>query len=144
MLCAVTRPALLRQLPKLRWATTAPALPVPGDARGEFGALAADFAILDQELVPTFSRLDAEALRAQNTFRLQQLILIGGSAVATICGTVQAATHGSASWLGWIEAVLAGTLAGMAAWVRRGEAHQRYLTSRLKAERLRSEFFVFL
>jgi hypothetical protein len=42
------------------------------------------------------------------------------------------------------QAVLAGALAGLTVLVRSRRAQQGYLTARLKAERIRSEFFLFL
>jgi len=137
------KPALVRRLPKVVWRVPAAATPVPESARAEFPELAPDLAVLDDVLVPTFSRYDTQALRAQNDYRRQQLVLIGGSALATIFGVLQAASAGG-SVFGWSEAVLAGLLAPVAVAARGGRAHRRYLASRLKAERLRSEYFVFL
>jgi hypothetical protein len=46
--------------------------------------------------------------------------------------------------IGIAEALIAGALAGALTYVRGRGAQQEYLTSRLKAERLRAEYFVFL
>ena len=43
-----------------------------------------------------------------------------------------------------IGAVVAGLLAPLAIAARSGRSHRAYFTNRLKAERLRSEYFVFL
>src|SRR5262245_59780969 len=134
-------PALVRRFPKLVWRAQPTAAPVPETDRAEYGELTRDFELLDRLLVPTFGRYDARALKAQNQFRRQQIVLIPGSAVATILGVLQAASiDGSA--FAWTEAALAGLLAPVAA--RTGRAQRTYLSSRLKAERLRSEYFVFL
>jgi hypothetical protein len=42
------------------------------------------------------------------------------------------------------QAVLAGVLAGLTVLVRSRRAQQGYLTDRLKAEQIKSEFFLFL
>src|SRR3954469_19820585 len=103
----IERPALIRRLPSLRPRQGAADAPMPDDERAKYPEVAGDLAVLDAHLVPLFRRYDAEALAAQNTFRLQQVVLILGSATATICGTVQAATQGDATWLAWVEALLA-------------------------------------
>lgn len=112
--------------------------------RDAFPELADEFAVLDAELMETYRAFDQGALEAQNRFRLLRLLLLVGGALATVLGTVQAALHGGALVLGITEAVLAGLLAPLAVAARSGKSHQRYLTSRLKAERLRSEYFVYL
>lgn len=112
--------------------------------RASFPELTDEFAVLDAELMETFKAFDHDALEAQNRFRLLQLLLLVGGAVATVLGTVQAALHGGALALGVTGAVLAGLLAPLALAARSGKSHRRYLTSRLKAERLRSEYFVYL
>ena len=42
------------------------------------------------------------------------------------------------------QAVLTGVLAGLTVLIRSRRAQQGYLSARLKAERIKSEFFVFL
>jgi uncharacterized protein DUF4231 len=135
------KPALVRRLPKVFWRGNPSDGPLRDPDRVTYGELAGDFDLLDGLLVPTFRTYDEDALEAQNRFRRQQVLLIGGSAVATILGVLQAASiDGSA--FGWTEAVLAGLLAPVAA--RTGSAHKAFLANRLKAERLRGEYFAFL
>jgi hypothetical protein len=138
------RPALLRRLPLLRWKRPEAYPLVASDAQARFPTLRDDFALLEGELMPTFRVHDTAALEAQNRFRLLQLLLIAGGMLATVLGTIQAALHGGNIALGIAEALLAGLLAPLAVSARSGRSHRRYLTSRLKAERLRSEYFVFL
>jgi uncharacterized protein DUF4231 len=110
----------------------------------QFPELAGDLEILEDELVPALRELDREAQRLQNSFRLQHLTLILGGSLATILGALQAAAGGGVAWAGTLEAVLGGGLAGMAVYVRGRRTQQAFLTTRLKAEALRSEFFLFL
>jgi hypothetical protein len=141
---AMFRPVLLKRLPKLRW-RPGEDWPVMAQAdRDDFPELAREFEVLDDDLMEAFRTFDHAALEAQNRFHLLHLLLLVGGAVATVLGTVQAALHGGALVLGITEAVLAGLLAPLAIAARNGKSHRRYLTSRLKAERLRSEYFVYL
>ena len=100
--------------------------------------------ILEQELVPQFRSLDQESLRTQNTFRLGQLSLIAGGAAASVLGAVQTALGGGVLALAIPEAVLAGLLAGTTVYIRGRNAQRAYFTARLKAERLRAEYFLVL
>jgi hypothetical protein len=106
--------------------------------------LAPDFEILDRELLPDFFRLDEAALQAQNTFRLGQLFVIIGGATATALGALQAALGGGVLPVGIAGALVAGALAGALTYVRGRETQSEYLTARLQAERLRTEYFLFL
>jgi hypothetical protein len=139
----VTRPALVRRLPALIYRPGAGQPIVAPEARSGLAALAADLALLDEVLEPTFQRLDAAALRAQNSYRLLRLLLIFGGALATLLGTWQAAFEGS-EWAGVTEGLLGALLAGLTALLQSRGFHRRYLVSRLAAERLRSEYFLFL
>jgi hypothetical protein len=117
---------------------------MPAAERAAFPELSDEFAVLDAELMPVFRALDHTAQEAQNRFRLVQLLLIVGGATATVLGAIQAALHGGELVLGISEAALAGLLVPLAIAARTGTSHRAYLTSRLKAERLRSEYFVYL
>jgi hypothetical protein len=139
----VRRPALLRRLPRLVYHAGEGEPIVPREARAELGALAADLALLDEVLEPSFQRLDAAALEAQNNYRLLRLVLIFGGALATLLGSWQAASDGS-EWAGLAGGVLGALLAGVAALLQARGFHRRYLAARLGAERLRSECFLFL
>lgn len=138
------RPALVTTLPRLRWRAR-PRYPLvsPKD-RAAAPALADDLDVLDRELLPDFYELDAAALQAQNTFRLGQVIVILGGAAATALGAAQTALGGGVIEIAIAEALVSGALTGAVAYVRSRQVHQEYFTARLKAERLRSEFFVFL
>jgi hypothetical protein len=139
----IRKPSLTRRLPHLRW-RQGDEWPIVSDAqRTKFPEFEAEFGVLDAVLVPAYRRFDGEALEAQNRFRRMQLLLILGGATATILGIIQAALGGGASALGIAEAILAGLLASVAVG-QSGKAHRHFLDSRLKAERLRSEYFVFL
>jgi len=139
------RPALIARLPKLWWRPGKdwPFLPDEGD-RASYAALADDLDFWDANIKQRFRDLDHEAQRLQNRFWRLQLTLILGSATATILGAVQAATGGGHVGLAIASAVISGLLAGVTVLVGDGRAQQRYLGARLKAERIKSEYFLFL
>ena len=115
------------------------------EAQAQRPDLAADFATLEGELMPYFRELDANALRLQNQFRLHQVTLIFGGALATILGALHASlASGAAAWIGISQTLLALVLSGVAIRSQTTRAQERYSTNRLKAERLRSEYFLFL
>lgn len=136
--------AFLAQRPRLFWRAGERCPLVSPELRAASPALADDFDVLDRELLPDFHELDENALRAQNTFRLGQLLVLVGGAAATSLGAVQAALGGGVTWIGIAEALVAGTLAAAIAYVRGRQAQREYFTTRLKAELLRSEYFLFL
>jgi len=136
--------AFLALRPRLLWRAGQRYPLVSAEVRAAAPALAEDFDVLDRELLPDFYELDEAALRAQNTFRLGQLFVIVGGAAATALGAVQAALGGGVTEIGIAEAIVAGTLAAAVAYVRGREAQREYFTTRLKAERLRGEYFLFL
>jgi SMODS and SLOG-associating 2TM effector domain 3 len=144
------RPALLARFPKIFWN---PSLDDPwandwpmvrSEHLAEFPALADDLAMWTEELEPRFRRLDHGAQVLQNQFWRQNLTLIIGGLVATALGATQAAMGGGVAGLAAAQAVLTGLLVGMAVLIRSRRAQQRYLTARLQAERIKSEFFLFL
>jgi Protein of unknown function (DUF4231) len=92
--------------------------------------------------MPYFWELDDEAQSAQNQFRREQVILILGTACATILGAIQAARPGKLP--GIIEAVLAASLAAIILRSQTLKTHKAYFANRLKAESLRGEYFLFL
>jgi hypothetical protein len=112
------------------------------EAQAQRPDLAADFATLECELMPYFRELDANALRLQNQFRLHQVTLIFGGALATILGALHA--NLASAWIAISETVLAAVLSGVAVRSQTTRAHERYSSDRLKAEKLRSEYFLFL
>jgi Protein of unknown function (DUF4231) len=137
-------PALIASLPHLRPRAHRRDPLVPPELRDAVPALAPDLEILERELMPDFYDLDGAALRAENSYRLGQLFVIVGGAVATSLGAVQAALGGGVTAIGVAEALVAGALAGALSYVRDRDAQHDYFTSRLKAERLRGEYFLFL
>ena len=134
---------LFRRLPSLRWRPRLDEQIVPLTAQAEFPEFAEDFATLERELLPHFRALDNEALRRQNQFRLDQVLLIFGGAIAAVLGAIQAAFP-AAPWPGVAEFLVAGGLSAVAFRQRELRARDRYSTSRLKAEALRGEYFLFL
>ena len=115
------------------------------EAQKQSPLFADDFKTLDDELMPYFREHDAEALRVQNQFRLNQVMLIFGGALATILGAVHASLGGTpAVCAGIIESVLAAALSAVAMRLQGTHAQERYFSDRLKAEKLRSEYFLFL
>jgi uncharacterized protein DUF4231 len=138
------KPVFLALRPRVLWQAGERYPLVSRELRERSPALAEDFDILDRELLPDFYELDEGALRAQNTFRLGQLFVIVGGAAATSLGAVQAALGGGVTEIGIAEALVAGTLAAAVAYVRGRQAQREYFTTRLKAERLRGEYFLFL
>jgi hypothetical protein len=135
---------LFSPLPQLRWKPGDSQPFVSGSTLARCPAVGADVDLLEQELVPRFRRLDEESLRTQNAFRLGQLSLIAGGAAASVLGAVQTALGGGILELAIPEAVLAGLLAGTTVYIRGRNAQRAYFTSRLKAERLRAEYFLVL
>lgn len=140
----MTRPPLLRRLPSVRWRAPDPYPLVPSDAPDRYPALAGELAVLEARLVPVFRAFDAEALRAQNAYRLLELLLILGGLTATTLGAVHAGLGDAVPALGWAQAAVAAAVTFASVYVARSHLQRRYLTARLKAERLRSEYFQFL
>lgn len=145
-------PALLVHFPKFRWkeapppdridpAVYDPILygPFPADVREHY---AADLQVLADDLLPGYVVEDRDALRAQNEYRRDQVVLIIGGVIATGL----AAAPGQASGVWWkVAAAVAASFLGM--WATRSRdlnSHEHWRTSRLKAELLRGEYFLFL
>src|SRR5215207_621390 len=137
------RLALFRRFPSLIWRPRQSDAILSTADRAAFPEFAADFDVLDRELIPHFVERNGDALRRQNQFRLDQVILIFGGALAAMLGAIQAA---NAEWL-WpsvIEIAVAGALSAVAFRQKQLRARDRYSTNRLKAEALRGEYFLFL
>src|SRR5438876_2898983 len=122
---------LFKRHPMVPWRPKVDEQIIPTDIQANNPAFAKDFAFLNTELVKYFQVLDNEALQGQNQFRLDQIILIVGSALATVLGAIQAAFLSSA-WFGGGETVLTIILAGVALRSRALKAQERYFTNRLK------------
>ena len=139
----IRKPALTRYLPQL-WGVPEQQPIVSAGEQERFPELRHEFELLHADLDDVFLELDRDALAGQTRYRLTNLLLIVGAAAATALGAAQAAAQGGKFWLGIAEAIVAGLLAPLAISARNGKAHRAYFTNRLKAERLRSEYFVFL
>jgi hypothetical protein len=112
--------------------------------RKQYAQLAGDLAVWLDLLKPRFRRLDHTAQILQNQFWRQNVVLIVGGLVATSLGAIQAVLGGGVVGIAVAQAVLTGALAGLTVLIRSRRAQQGYLTARLKAERIKSEFFMFL
>jgi hypothetical protein len=110
----------------------------------EYPALAEDLRVWVEQVEHRFRRLDHRALVLQNQFWRQHVALIFGGLVATLLGAIQAGAGGGVSGLGVAQALLTGVLAGLTVLVRSRRAQQGYLNARLKADRIKSEFYLFL
>jgi Protein of unknown function (DUF4231) len=143
-------PALLVRWPRLRryppdgdpwkgdWPVVEPAWLT------EYQLLAPDLTVWCEQVEARFRRLDHQAQILQNQFWRQRVTLIAGGLVATSLATVQAAMGGGKVYLAVPQAGLTGLLAGLTVLVRSRRAQHGYLSARLKAERIKSEFFLFL
>jgi hypothetical protein len=134
---------LFKRFPRFFWKDEERKNIVDPGIRGQYPELGGDFEVLDAQLMPYFWELDDDAKRSQNQFRREQVILILGTALATILGAIQAARPAE-KWPGIAEAVLAAALAAVILSARTLGTHESYFTNRLKAERLRGEYFLFL
>jgi hypothetical protein len=134
--------ALLARFPKLR----APAIStpvIPPGRRAPYPDLAADFAVLDREVAPAFADFDKKALRDQNRYRRQQVLVVLGSALVTGLGGVQAVFPGQ-RWPGVLLALLGIALAGSTQVAKEQASQSDYLDARVRAERLRGLNFQYL
>ena len=110
--------------------------------QGKYPALAADFKILDDVLVPTYHKFDREAITLQNAHWWTYVILIAGGAVATILGILQLAID--VEGIGLTGALVAAFLGCTTLALHSFNYQERYMNSRLAAEELRGEYFLFL
>ncbi|TMC18378.1 MAG: DUF4231 domain-containing protein [Chloroflexi bacterium] len=134
---------LFRRLPRLQPLPRKAQELVPAGEWSAYPAFQDDFEILEKELLPAFRELDNEAISKQNRYRWLYIILIFGGAMATILGITQLAFT-NVSGIGITGAIVAAFLAVATAMLQRFKDHERYLNARLAAERLRSEYFLFL
>ncbi len=134
--------AIFRRWPRLRLKVITPVL-IPAGRAEQYPTLATDLAVIDEVVVPAFSRYDIDAQRAQNTYRRQQVAIIGISALTSGFGAVQAAL-GHDAWPGIVVGVLGAFSAATAALAQERRAQLAYLDNRTKAERLRAAAFAYL
>jgi len=153
----MARPILFKRLPtwKARIAPDDERHIMSPEQQREYPQFAADFALLDEHLIPVYRELDATALRAQNDFRMEQLILIVGSLAATILaglhmaygldavGNADTALPIEGGWA-WAGALVSAVVTAVTARAKDLRNQDVYRSTRLKAETLRSEYFLFL
>ncbi|GAA2581929.1 hypothetical protein GCM10010435_69360 [Winogradskya consettensis] len=134
--------SLLARFPKLR--TPAEPYPViPPDARERYPELADDLTELAAVVEPVFSAYDRQALKEQNAYRRQQVLVLLGSALVTTLGGIQALVPGQ-RWPGLVLALAGVLLATSSQWARERASIDEYLQARVRAERLRALHFRYL
>ncbi|MGQ9628072.1 MAG: DUF4231 domain-containing protein [Anaerolineae bacterium] len=135
---------MFKRLPTFRWKPPPRQELVPREEQANHPELEKDFEKLRDHLMEEFWKLDEEALKHQNQFRLDQMQIIFGGVLAALLGVLQAALS-NVTWIpGVLEAILASYL-GYVAFRSRGlKSQEKWIASRLKAERLRGEYFLFL
>jgi hypothetical protein len=116
---------------------------VPPEDRSEFDALSEDLEFLDDQLMPAFAELDRAARREQNRFRRQQVALLTGGVATSAFGALQAGLERE-TWPGLVVALLAAATTSISWTTRQRGSLRIYLEARVKAERLRSTYFMFL
>ncbi|GAA1572778.1 hypothetical protein GCM10009827_113440 [Dactylosporangium maewongense] len=115
---------------------------MPPAAKAGYPALAEDFEAL-RPVEERFERYDLEALRGQRSYRLQGIVVLLGSALLTGLGGLQAVLSDQ-RWPSAVLAVLAVALAGVSQFVVDDHALADYRLARVKAERLRALYFIYL
>lgn len=141
-LSAFPKPFWWRPDPAEPWKDDWPVFKV--DAESRYPLLASDLRVWRDEYADGFRELDHRAQLLQQRFWRQQVTLIFGGLLATVLGAVQAARGVGNAPIAVAQAIVTGFLAGLAALVRSRGSQQGYLTARLQAERIKSEFFLFL
>jgi len=120
---------------------------VDPDRRNEFmrttDALTTDLEFLAVALEPTFGTCDTEALREQNRYRRQQLVVLAGGVTGAVVGALEA-VFAKAVWLGALVALLALLSVVYAQAMRKRRALEQYVDYRVRAERLRSLYFQYV
>jgi hypothetical protein len=133
---------LLRRFPTVRSpATSTPVL--PRDVTKRYPALAEDIAVLDDVVGQAFTDSDREALRNQNSYRRQQVVLILGATLLSGLGGLQAALSDQ-RWPGILLAVLGLALAALGQTAGELNTFERFLSERVKTERFRAMYFRYL
>jgi len=145
-------PALLVHFPKFRWKEAPPPAKIDPTVHDPVlgkpfpprlvAACNDDLNVLKVDLLPYYVQEDSEAKRSQNEYRRDQVVLIIGGVIATGL----AAAPGQLPGDGW-KVAAAIVAAFMATWASRSRdlaSQERWRVSRLKAELLRGEYFLFL
>lgn len=134
---------LFKRLPRFRPLLRAEEEIIPPEEQNNYPDFASDFTTLQNVLLPTFREVDNEALRSQNLYRWIYIILILGGALVTIVAILQIAFL-NYSWIAFIGTAIATMLAVATGFLQSFKYQERYFNARLGAERLRSEYFLFL
>jgi hypothetical protein len=138
----MTRPAMLKRFPSMRvpresWPV------IPEAKRSDYPSLADDFVVLDREAAQAFRRADLAAIRHQNRFRRQQVVILIGSALLSGFGGLQA-VYPEQRWPGVLLTILGIGLGALSQATGEQNTLSEFLTERVKAERLRALHFTFL
>jgi|SRR5579883_1267315 hypothetical protein len=136
-------PALFKRFPRFHPLPSKPQEIVPPEARSKYPDFASDFETLQDELLPAFRELDNQAILCQNRYRAMYLVLVLGGTLVTIVTILQIA-FSQATWIDYIGGSFAAVLAVMTSFWQPAAQQKRYFDARLGAERLRSEYFLFL
>jgi hypothetical protein len=137
----VRRPALLHRFPFPGRPASEPV--VRADVRAGYPTLDADFRVLDDVVARPFEQCDLEALENQRAYRMQQVVVILGSALVSVLGAVEAA-FAEQRWWGIAVAAAGVLVAGGNRFARERGSLRAFLEARIQAERLRGEYFRFL
>jgi hypothetical protein len=132
---------LFRRFPRLRPRPVS--LPVIDErSKHEYPELAADFAAL-RRVETEFRKHDLRALRAQNTYRLQEIAVLAGATLLTCLGGLQAILSHQ-RWPSITLALIGIAMAGAAQFIADDSLLPDYFLARVKAERLRALYFTYL
>jgi hypothetical protein len=135
-------PLLLKRFPSVRSPQSSRPV-IPTDERGPYPSLAAEFDVLDNVVAKDFAAADLAALRHQNRYRRQQVMILLGSALVGAAGALQAMVS-EQRWPGALLAVVSIATAAIGRTSRELNTLTDYLSERVKAERLRALHFLFL
>jgi ABC-type Fe3+-siderophore transport system permease subunit len=135
--------ALFRHFPTVRPRLNGDEHIIPLAERSTYPMFDADFKTLDKELMPFFRQFDEEAIISQYRYRRIYVFIIFGSALTAMLAIVQIAFINT-SGLDVTEGILAAVLTVASVFLSKFSPHNRYMNTRLAAERLRSEYFLFL
>lgn len=116
---------------------------LPADVQLTYPRLAEDIQVLDDVVGGSFHDTDLAALRHQNRYRRQQVVILLGAAVLTGLGGLQA-VFPDQRWPGVLLTALSIALAAVSRTASELDTLDDYFTERVKAERLRALYFRFL
>jgi hypothetical protein len=135
--------ALLARFPRLRSRSESSPPVVPTDVAEQYPVLADDIDQLNRVVAPDFTAYDRKAIREQNRYRRQQVLIVCGSALLTALGGVQALLPDH-RWPGLLLIIAGVVLASSSRWAKERASLNAYLDARVRAERLRALHFRYL